>query len=67
VTVARRRNFSIEITLLAIGSALGLAAIDVIYVLSGTISPIYLADAAAEIGLAGGWAFARARVSEHGS
>lgn len=67
VTVARRRNFSIEITLLAIGSALGLAAIDVIYVLSGTISPIYLADAAAEIGLAGLWAFARARVSEHGS
>jgi hypothetical protein len=67
VTAARRRNFSIEITLLAIGSALGLAAIDVIYVLSGTILPIYLADAAAEIGLAGGWAFARARVSEHGS
>ena len=50
-----------EVVLLAVGSALALAAIDVIYVSNGTISPIYLLDAAAEVALAGGWALARRR------
>ena len=50
-----------EVVLLAVGSALALAAIDVIYVSNGTISPIYLLDAAAELALAGGWALARRR------
>jgi hypothetical protein len=40
---------------LAIGSALSLATIDLAFVLRGRISPIYLADAAAELGLVAGW------------
>lgn len=58
---ARRRRISPEIALLAAGSALGLASIDVIYVLSGVIAPIYLLDAFAEVGLAAAWGVARAR------
>jgi hypothetical protein len=46
---ALRKAVSMEILLLAVGSALGLCAIDIIYVAIGRISPIYLADAAAEI------------------
>jgi hypothetical protein len=45
-----------EALMLGAGTALALAAIDVVYVGRGRISPIYLADAAAEIGLAVGWA-----------
>jgi hypothetical protein len=40
---------------LAIGSALSLATIDLAFVVRGRISPIYLADAAAELGLVAGW------------
>jgi hypothetical protein len=58
---ARRRRVTDEIVLLAVGSALGLAAIDVIYALSGRISAVYLADAVAEIGLALLWLVARRR------
>jgi hypothetical protein len=58
LTAARRRSIGAEIGLLAVGSALGLAAIDIIYVLCRTIAPIYLADAVAEIGLCAAWAFA---------
>jgi hypothetical protein len=58
VLSGRRQNIGAEIILLAIGSALGLAAIDVFYVLNGTISPIYLADAGVELVLAAGWALA---------
>ena len=47
--------------LLAVGSALGRACIDLFYSLSGRISAVYLADAAVEIGLAGLWLFARRR------
>lgn len=48
----RRRRFTPEMALLAAGSALGLAAIDVTYALRGRISPIYLLDAVAELALA---------------
>jgi len=58
---ARRRSISDEVVLLAVGSALGLASIDLTYSLSGRISPIYLADAAVEIGLAVLWLIARQR------
>jgi hypothetical protein len=61
VFAARRRTIGAEIMLLAVGSALGLTAIDIIYVLSGTISPIYLADAVAELGLVAGWFLGRRR------
>ena len=44
-------RITFEIVLMAILSALGLTLIDIIYVSNGTISPIYLLDAAAEIPL----------------
>jgi hypothetical protein len=50
-----------EVALLAVGSALALAAIDVIFVTRGVIDPIYLADAVAEVLLVGWWAVAWAR------
>jgi hypothetical protein len=58
---SRTRRITPEVMLLAVGSALGLAAIDLVYALSGVISAIYLADAAAELGLAALWAVGRAR------
>jgi hypothetical protein len=57
----RNRRLTDELIVLAMGSALGLAAIDLFYSLAGRISTVYLADAAAEIGLAGLWAYARLR------
>jgi hypothetical protein len=49
-------EFPAAIFVLAVGSALALTAIDVIYVWAGAISKIYLLDAAAEIALVAGWA-----------
>jgi hypothetical protein len=51
----RRRRPTREVSLLALGSAAGLTAIDIIYVAKRTIAPIYLTDAAAEIALITGW------------
>ena len=61
LSAGRRRRVTEEIILLAVGSALGLAAIDLIYALSGRISAVYLADAVVEIGLAALWLIARRR------
>lgn len=44
-----------EVMFLAVASALGLTTIDVIYVLKKVISPIYLADAVAELILVVAW------------
>jgi hypothetical protein len=55
LTAAWQRRASREIVVLAIGAALGLTAIDVIYVARGVIAPIYLLDAAIEVLLIGGW------------
>jgi hypothetical protein len=55
----RRDRVSDEIVLLAVGCALGLAAIDIIYVIGHVISPVYLADAVAEIGLGALWGMGR--------
>ena len=44
-----------DLALLGGGSAAALAAIDVIYVARRRISPIYLLDAAMELGFVGGW------------
>jgi hypothetical protein len=52
---SRSRRITPEIAVLAVGSALGLAAIDLRYALAGTISAVYLADAAVEIGLSLAW------------
>ena len=47
-----RRAIDPLIVMLASGTALSLAAIEVVHVLNGTIAPIYLADAALEFVLA---------------
>ncbi len=58
IVAARRRQITLEILLLAVGSALGLTAIEVVYVARGRISPIYLLDAAAELMLVAVWSVA---------
>jgi hypothetical protein len=50
-----------EVALLAIGSAVGLIAIDVIYVAREVISPIYLADAALEVVFIIAWIWVMSR------
>ena len=59
LVAARQRRIDSPIVLLAVGSALGLAGIDLVYVLAGRISPVYLLDAAGEVGLIGLWALGR--------
>lgn len=44
-----------ELKLLAMGSAAGLTAIDIVYVAKGRISPVYLLDAALEAVIVGCW------------
>jgi hypothetical protein len=61
IAASRRRRITDEIILLAVGSALGLAVIDLVYALSGRIPLIYLGDAAFEIGLAALWIIGRQR------
>ena len=51
-----RRRLMPETAVLAAGSALGLAGIDLVYSLRGRISKVYLLDAIMEILLAVGWA-----------
>lgn len=55
IAASRSRRVTPEIVMLAVGSALGLAAIDLRYALAGRISAVYLADAAVEIGLSLVW------------
>ena len=55
IAASRTRRITPEIVMLAVGSALGLAAIDLRYALTGRISAVYLADAAVEIGLSILW------------
>jgi len=56
VLAARRDRLTPEWRLLAAAFALVLATVDIVFVARGTISPIYLADAAIEIPLAIAWA-----------
>jgi hypothetical protein len=51
VAVVRAQTQAEPVTTLAIASALAFAGIDLVYGLSGRISPIYLADAGVELGL----------------
>ena len=55
---AARRRVTAEIVMLAVGCALGLAGIDVVYTANGTIAAIYLLDAAAELALVALWGIA---------
>jgi len=52
LTAARGEAPGAAVLVLAVGSALGLACVDIIGWATGAISPIYLADAAVEIPLA---------------
>ena len=63
---ASRRPLPPEAPLLAVGSAAGLTAIDVVYVARRRISRIYLLDALAETALIAAWALAwpRQRATE---
>lgn len=61
LSAARRDRITPEIAGLGVGSAASLAAIDVVYVSRGRISPIYLADAVMETGFIAAWALARKR------
>jgi hypothetical protein len=61
LVAAWRRTNVIEIAILAIGSSVGLTAIDVIYVARQTIPPIYLADAVIEVLLISAWIVALMR------
>jgi hypothetical protein len=53
-----RRSSGPEVPVLAIGSAVGLAGIDVVYVAKGRIARIYLLDAVAEAALVSAWIIA---------
>jgi hypothetical protein len=55
LSAAWHRLLTREVVLLAVGSALGLTAIDILFVLRGAIPPIYLGDAALEVLLLFGW------------
>jgi hypothetical protein len=50
-----RRRKEPEFPLLAVSSALSLAGIDIVYARRGTISRIYLLDAAGQLMLVAGW------------
>ena len=56
---ARRQRISPEIEVLAIGSSLGLAAIDVVYVTRRRVRPVYLLDAVGQVVLIAGWVASR--------
>lgn len=60
---AYRRRLTPEMELLAVGTALSLAAVDVVTVSRRRIRRIYLLDAAANLGLVAAWLFGQ-RVGE---
>jgi hypothetical protein len=55
IMAGARGAVSREIFTLAVGSASGLAAVDIVYVSSGRIPPVYLLDAAAEAAIIAVW------------
>ena len=59
LAAARARRTTPEVRWLAVASALSFAGVDLVYALSGRISAVYLADAAAEMLFAVGAALGR--------
>lgn len=53
---ALERSRSKALAALGIGSALTLGTADVVYVARGRLAPVYLADAAVQVGVLVGWA-----------
>ncbi|HKB01697.1 MAG TPA: hypothetical protein VKD90_05730, partial [Gemmataceae bacterium] len=64
LVAAGTRRITPEVGVLAIGSALGLASIDVIFVVRGVVFWVYLLDALAELALVGWWMLARVAVPD---
>jgi hypothetical protein len=58
LAAAWRRRVTIDVATLGIASGMGLTAIDLIYVSRGTISAVYLTDAALESMFVVAWAWA---------
>lgn len=58
MVAAARLHVAFELVLLAMGSALGLSIIDVVYATAGTIRDVYLLDAAIEVAFALAWGYA---------
>jgi hypothetical protein len=58
LAAACRRRVTIDVATLGIASGIGLTAIDLIYVSRGTISAVYLTDAALEFMFVVAWAWA---------
>ena len=61
LVAAWRGKAPLEIATLAVGVAIALAGVDVVFVLRRDIGPVYLIDALAEIGLVALWAGAMSR------
>ena len=59
-----RNSVTLDLKLLAMASASGLILIDIVYSSNNTIADIYRYDAAAEIILLAGWAFAEVKGGE---
>ena len=59
LNAVRLRRITPDVVLLACGSSVALAGIDVVFVARRVIDPIYLADAAAQAVLLGWWAAVR--------
>ena len=66
IGAAARDRVTPEVVAIAAGCAGGLAAIDVVFVARGRISPTYLADAAIQVALLAGQARGRAFTSPPG-
>jgi hypothetical protein len=54
---AYRRQGSMEVILLAFGSALGLTVLELIFVFQSRISEVYLLDAVIQVGLVASWVY----------
>lgn len=61
LAVSARKAPGPETVALGVGAAAGLAAIDLVYVWRGRISPVYLLDAAVQLPIACGWLVVAAR------
>jgi hypothetical protein len=63
LAAAWNRRKTIDVAILGISAAIALTAIDLVYVVRGTISAIYLVDAAAEVVLIALWVVVMCRGS----
>jgi hypothetical protein len=61
VVAAARRKSTPEVAVIGMGSAAALTAVDVVYAGKRRISPVYLLDALAEVGIIAAWAVALRR------